>query len=63
MGNAKRIERRSPPTAVEMDPAPFAHVPRGRLAVKRLFHSGWIIPGTIVLKYLVWSLGMLFIGR
>lgn len=33
-----------------MTAATFAHVIRGRLAVTRLLHYVWIVPGTIVLS-------------
>ena len=59
MGLAKNIERDSPWTAVETEPAPFAHVSRSRLTGARLFHSGWMIPGTIVLSGLLEALAFL----
>jgi hypothetical protein len=60
---AKEIEQGTSWTVVEMRAATFADVIRDRLAVTRLFHSGWIIPGTIMLGEVLAALTSLHLSR
>jgi len=60
---AKEIEQGTSWTVVEMRAATFADVIRDRLAVTRLFHSGWVIPGTIMLGEVLAALTSLHLSR